>query len=530
MKTLCTLMLILFIRLGGFAQAPQIMWYFDVHDSSFGNSALADLDNDGKPEIAFSNYRNDSNIYVLNAENGSLLWKYNTGGCNDVAPLIMDTDGDGDLEIILPSSCVAKTFCFDGDSGYVEWVANTRGSDSPPTTADIDNDDKPEILHGEFGGWVMCLNAEDGSQAWELPVDMNSWIQTAPAIMDVDNNGQLDFVVANWSFGTDHRIWAFRGDNQQQIWDSQVPNDYIYHGTAFADIDKDGYNELSVGDYEGNLICLNAENGSLKWGFAYPDSGYIGAPTSMGDLDLDGWIDIVFISYRKVGAIDHTGTLKWTYIIPNYGQSFRGAALADMNADDTLDVVFGTSTGHLMVLNGARGNLLFDVDLATHYGSNDFDIDHCPVIADFDNDGDLDAFLVGGHTEYPAIQNNWGRGYAVSFPSSVSTGTPPWPMFRHDQRRSGCANGFLTGIEEGHAPVDAIRIFPNPSSGLVQIRLEGEMAGPIQISVMDLLGKSIPANCEYRDDGADLRMETKGVYFVQVTIGKRVYWEKVIIE
>ena len=60
------------------AQFPQIKWWFDTDDSAFGQSASGDIDKDGKPEIVFGCYRNDSMVYALNAENGTLLWKYNT--------------------------------------------------------------------------------------------------------------------------------------------------------------------------------------------------------------------------------------------------------------------------------------------------------------------------------------------------------------------------------------------------------------------------------------------------------------------
>lgn len=54
------------------------------------------------------------------------------------------------------------------------WIINTKGSDSPPTIADIDNDNKPEVIHGEFTGYVIAINAENGTQAWEILVDPNS--------------------------------------------------------------------------------------------------------------------------------------------------------------------------------------------------------------------------------------------------------------------------------------------------------------------------------------------------------------------
>src|SRR6266436_3108547 len=84
------------------AQTPHIKWWFNTKDASFGQSAAADIDGDGKLEVVFGCYRNDSCVYALNAEDGTLLWKFNTHplgaeGCNDVAPIIYDVDHDGKL-------------------------------------------------------------------------------------------------------------------------------------------------------------------------------------------------------------------------------------------------------------------------------------------------------------------------------------------------------------------------------------------------------------------------------------------------
>ncbi len=417
------------------SQTPQIKWWYDTDDMSFGNAAMADVDNDNLPEIVFSTYRNDERIIVLNAEDGSLLWDVNTGGCNDVAPIIYDVDLDGELEIVLPGSCVAQTFCFDALTGDIEWTTPTHGSDSPPAIADVDNDNKPEILHGEFDGWIICINGEDGSIEWEFNADPNCWIQTEPTILDVDGNGQLDFVVANWSFGTNHKIFAFRGDNHELIWESDLPNDVIYHGASQADIDGDGIKEVAIGDYSGLLNVLNVEDGSLLWDFSFPSPFYIGAPTSIADLNNDESLEIVVSDWYKIGAVKSDGNLLWSYSIPGYGSTFRGAAISGVNNDEFLDVVFGTSEGNLIGLNGNDGSLIWNVDLQAHFGTQDFEIDHGPLIGDFDNDGLLDAFVVGGHAEYPNVQLNYGRAYAVSL---ESVGGPDWPMFRRDIIRSAC--------------------------------------------------------------------------------------------
>jgi len=444
------------------SQTPEIKWWYDIQDMAFGNSALADVDNDNLLEIVFSTYRNDERIIVLNAEDGSLLWDYNTGGCNDVAPIIYDVDLDGELEIVLPSSCVAETFCFDAATGVLEWTTPTHGSDSPPTIADVDNDNKPEILHGEFNGWIICINGEDGSIEWEFNADPNSWIQTAPTILDVDDDEQLDFIVANWSFGENHKIFAFRGNDHSLIWESDLPNDVIYHGASHADIDGDGKPELAIGDYSGMLYILNAEDGSLLWDYSFSSPTYIGSPTSIADLNNDDLFEIVFFDWYKVGVVKNNGELLWDYSIPGYGSSFRGAAISDVNSDEVLDVVFGTSEGALIALSGINGNLIWNADLQEHFGQDEFDIDHGPVIADFDNDGFLDAFVVGGHAEYPNVQNNYGRAYAISLENE---GGPDWPMFRRDIIRSACVcdTTTITEISEPFLNQSTL-VYPNPAS------------------------------------------------------------------
>lgn len=474
MKKIITLMVFcsfIFInKING--QSPSVKWWYDTYDISYGQSAAADIDGDGALEVVFSCYRNDSNVYALNSD-GSLLWKNYTNlpgldGCNDAAPIIYDVDNDSSLEVIVAASCNAVTFCFNGQTGAVKWQCNTRGSDSPPTIADVDNDGKPEILHGEFGGYVICINGEDGSIAWEIPVDTNSWIQTAPTIVDLDNNGQLDFVVGTWNFNNMDSVYAYRADLPAKLWAYPI-HDVMYHGTAVADLDNDSRPELVIGAYNDTLYCINGENGTTNFKYA-ASGGYIGAPASIADIDNDGSCDIVFVSMDKVTALSDAGTLKWTYNIPGIPNAFRGVVLADINNDVYLDVIFGTSDGYVVALNGNNGTLIWSIDLAAHYGNSNFGFDHAPLIADFDNDSLLDVFIVGGYSDYPNIQNDYGRAYMIS---TGSTGNgPDWLMFQHDLlRQSSLCNDSLTSIND--EPIDSetfIKIFPNPFNSSTTIQ------------------------------------------------------------
>lgn len=517
-----SLLLLLFLPMVLAGQAPTVSWSFDTRDASFGQSAAGDIDGDGRLELVFGCYRNDSSVYALNAEDGSLLWKVNThapggDGCNDVAPLIADVDGDGFLEVILPSSCNPVTYCFDGKTGAAKWAVPTRGSDSPPTIADVDGDGRLEILHGEFGGWVRCLDAETGSLEWDLAVDTHSWIQTAPTLLDADGDGNMDFVVATWNRtpGDTNAIRAYRCSDRELLWRTPLA-DVTYHGTAVFDYDRDGKPELAIGDYSGTLYVLNAEDGSIDWTRPSLGAGhYIGAPVSAGDLNGDGACDLVCVSWYKVLALAGDGQLLWEYDIAGHATAFRGAALSDVDGDALPDLVFGTSNGKLTAVRGHDGAVLWSVDLAGLYGDPRFTLDHAPVIADFDGDDALDVFIVGGHTEYPDFSKNFGRAYALSIGSGTG---PEWRMFQYDAlRRASLCTGGTSIVRLGADEMEAtVSLFPLPVRNQLHVRTDDVCS----FRILDCSGRTVavlPAS------GHEATIEVdafpRGIYFLLAQSG-----------
>ena len=204
----------------------------------------------------------------------------------------------------------------------------------------------------------------------------------------------------------------------------------MYHGGSFADIDEDGKPEIVIGSYDDKVYVLNGEDGSLVWDYTATNS--IASPTSIADLNNDEHLEIVFTSYNILGVLSHEGNLLWSY--PTGGSLFRGASIADTDDDSVLDVVFGSDDGILRVLRGDTGQLVWSIDLEEEYGDT-YQMDHAPTIADFDNDGKLDIFIIGGFGTSSTPEINHGRAYVLT----AGNGTGPgWPMFRHDLRHSAC--------------------------------------------------------------------------------------------
>ena len=171
------------------AQFPELKWEYFIGAPAFGSAAAADLDSDGFYEIVFTTYTNDGRAHCLNAEDGSVKWIYDIGGCGDVAPIIFDMNGDGTKDVVINGSCNPTIFCIDGASGNLIWSKPSGGGDSPPTIADMDNDGRPEVLFGNFNGQIVALNGEDGSTAKIIQANPNgNAIQTAPTLVDVNDD------------------------------------------------------------------------------------------------------------------------------------------------------------------------------------------------------------------------------------------------------------------------------------------------------------------------------------------------------
>lgn len=468
------------------AAYPEIMWWYDLDAPSFGSAAVGDIDGDGYPEIVFGTYFGDEHIYALNAEDGTLHWKFDTGGCNDASPAIADVDFDGDLEVIVPASSPSMVYCLSGDSGHVEWSRSTGYGnciDSPPAVADVDDDDSLEVVLGTFNGHVYCLNGQDGSIGWHINLGTSSYIQSGPAVLDLDGDNDLDIVVAQYA--GDCRVYALRGHDGSEIWHSDMPGDYMYHGASFADLDDNGVNEIIIGCYDGNVYAFDGSDGGIFW--VHPAPYYVGAPTSCADFDLDGIPEVVAASYDRIRLLEPaTGELVWNYTAG--GSVFRGVSVADVDGDGYLDMAFGARDGILTVLRGIDKYVVWSYDLDAHYGRT-YEIDHAPVIADFDLDGKLDIFVVGGYGISSPDTSNHGRAYALRAGDGPG---PGWPMFRHDLVHSGRFETVTSGAPAPQGEGTSLAgIHPNPFRATTRIDFELTAAASIRLAVYDIRGRFV---------------------------------------
>jgi outer membrane protein assembly factor BamB len=499
------------------AQDPSVLWSFELNDIAFGCSSAADIDGDGKLEIVFSTYRNDGHIYALNAEDGSLHWKYDIGGCSDAAPLICDVDGDKLLDVILHSSCQPYMYCFNGLDGSVKWKVQSRGTDSPPSASDINGDGLPEIFDGDFRGYVSCFNGTDGSVIWETLIEKGYFLQTAPVLTDINNDDNLEIIVGTYNLDSLCSVYALKSRDGSVLWKSEDQFYSIYHGPVALDIDDNGIIDLVFSDFNGYLYCLNAANGTTKWSYNLQNCKNSLSPTTVADLNNDGKYEIIYFCDNMVNVINGEGELLWDFEMINGISAFRGGIAVDVNEDSYLDVVFGNFMGELTAVSGLDGSLIWNMDIS-EIAQKNLNISSGVIASDFNEDGKIELFIIGGWT-YTDIIQNYGKAYMVSLDAS---GDSEWLMFRNNEKRNAFISKNNPNVIINDNRISTIS--PNPSSDFIEISLErcrlSAGCTPSDIKIYNIYGKCLynyeSRITKYEDVRIDISHLHIGLYFIQI--------------
>jgi hypothetical protein len=243
--------------------------------------SLVDLDGDGDLDLLVANKIDPEDLAtsrIHRFENTGTPGRpaFQRRGTLDVpgayhnAPAFGDLDGDGDPDLLLgtwrdelrffrnhgtPSQ---PRFALE-DSAFVKL---TRGSNAMPVLGDLDGDGDLDLLVGESSGTINFYRnvGTRMSPAFELVSDEYAGIEverrSAPALLDVDGDGDLDLLVGTERQGI--RLWRNDGGAGEPAFVEADPvldaRDVPAYSVPFAgDLDGDGDMDLLVGGLSGGL-------------------------------------------------------------------------------------------------------------------------------------------------------------------------------------------------------------------------------------------------------------------------------------
>lgn len=198
-------------------------------------STFAEIDGaaDGKMELVAGRtaYKAD----------GTILW--NRTDINDGFPATGDFDGDGEPEIVVVGG--GKVFLLKGATGENSLPAFTlpgNGAGGPPTVADFDGDGKPEIgvaqqnlyslLKPDYAGGVMTL-------VWSTPNHDLSSSVTGSSVFDFEGDGKAEVIYADECF-----LWVFDGQTGAVRFATSTTSFTGTEASLVADVDGDGHSEI----------------------------------------------------------------------------------------------------------------------------------------------------------------------------------------------------------------------------------------------------------------------------------------------
>ncbi len=339
-------------------------------------------------------------------------------------------------------------------------VANENGYGMGAVVGDYDNDGFPDLYVTNYNGNILYHNNGDGTftdVTQKAGVAVNRW-STGAAFIDYDKDGHLDlFVGVYLQYDPGYRLFyeadvypgplaypamasvLFHNNGDGTFTDVTEKAGVGLKGRAMGvlavDYDDDGWPDIFVAnDNTPNFLYHNNGNGTFKEvaltaAVAFGQNGNAAASMGgdFGDFDRDGKLDLIVPAmgynalYHNLGRglfEDVAMTLGLAVISGQYWS--WGGKFIDYDNDGYLDVMVVNGDGHrlsetqeaILARNvaGPGGKRVFQ-DVAEQSGPyfHSKTVGRGLALADYDNDGDIDAFILNIDQNSMLVQNDGGN-------------------------------------------------------------------------------------------------------------------------
>ncbi|MFN5543631.1 MAG: beta strand repeat-containing protein, partial [Bacteroidota bacterium] len=305
--------------------------------------ASGDLDGDGKPDLAVTNYlsntisvfKNTSTVGAINTNSFAPKVDFNTGNIPFVIA-VNDLDGDGKPDIIVANRGSNTVSIFRNKSirGIIDTGSFTPKIDFLTGTApnsiaigDLNVDGKPDLAIANYSSNTVSVFRNKSisgiidTGSFSLKVDFaTGTIARSAAIGDLDGDGKPDLAIANYSSNT---ISVFRNKSTNSIIDTGSFSPKVDFATgslptslAIGDLDGDGKPDLATNG-STNISILRNSNRPIITAFSPTSSGCAPNTTvSITGFNFNG-VTAVNIGSTPVSSFTINSATQITAILSN---------------------------------------------------------------------------------------------------------------------------------------------------------------------------------------------------------------------
>jgi hypothetical protein len=304
---------------------------------------VADLDNDGEPEILVTSGASMAQAIDLS---GSTLWERKDLGLaqwfEGVEPSAGDLNGDGTTECVIPIK--SGVMVVEGATGITRWKNYTDYPCLSPVITDLDDDTSLEILLGTYSFTYSKIYAFDasGSRRWTYNVPGSGEKLTGMVICDAELDGKKEIV-----YSTDKgKLTCLTCETEPPTvaWTLTLSTQQVF-SIVGGDLERDGSVEI-VASHDSTMSIVDALNGGIKDQISVSPCLW---SMSLGDVDKDGVLEILCgSSCGEIGEIDQ-GVMTLDHYVN--GTPFRAPVLADLDADGSDEIIFAVEEGLIEIIN-----------------------------------------------------------------------------------------------------------------------------------------------------------------------------------
>jgi hypothetical protein len=308
----------------GTDQHGVMVWFGDgtgswavvmVGEFGYGGVALGDLNGDGFIDVGYGMHHNYSSSdlgdqlleVALGDGSGSSWTPWDDGlatngeGWGMFSTDLADVDNDGDLDLGSNSfGCCAGVHVYlnQGDGTWVQSFGFVGGNSADEISfGDVNGDGNADFAVSQQYGTVYLGDGAGGFvlDDGNLPVAGSS-LRLGISLGDVNGDGREDLAFRTSSGGLE--VWTWTGPGAWSELSGALPASGPWEATQLVDMNSDGHVDLcAFGGGQGRVWAGDGNGGwSDAASFSTPASGYYEAFRAGGDVDHNGYPDLVLVA------------------------------------------------------------------------------------------------------------------------------------------------------------------------------------------------------------------------------------------